>query len=88
MEMPFFVGLLCKDPVVQPSNFLVICIDIEVLNMIITAFRRQLDDECQSTKKYRTLDGSCNNLKNPYIGSSFQPFARFLPPEYDDGNPI
>ncbi|XP_021946283.1 peroxidasin homolog [Folsomia candida] len=47
--------------------------------------KRQSDECSVSTHQYRTLDGTCNNLKNPYVGSSFQPFARFLPPEYDDG---
>jgi hypothetical protein len=48
--------------------------------------KRQFDaEECPvADRKYRTLDGTCNNLKNSYVGSSFQPFARFLPPEYDD----
>ncbi|CAG7822546.1 unnamed protein product, partial [Allacma fusca] len=35
--------------------------------------------------KYRSVDGACNNLVNPQWGSAFQPFARFLPPDYDDG---
>ncbi|XP_041826711.1 eosinophil peroxidase [Melanotaenia boesemani] len=35
--------------------------------------------------KYRTANSICNNLKNPRLGSSNTPFARWLPAEYDDG---
>uniref|UniRef100_A0A1A8P852 Myeloid-specific peroxidase n=3 Tax=Nothobranchius TaxID=28779 RepID=A0A1A8P852_9TELE len=35
--------------------------------------------------KYRTATSVCNNLKNPRLGASNTPFARWLPPVYDDG---
>lgn len=41
--------------------------------------------QCQSDAKFRTLDGSCNNLVSPMQGASMQPFRRILPPVYDDG---
>jgi len=48
--------------------------------------KRRQSDECSSTSKiYREADGTCNNLKHPAWGSSFQPFARYLAAEYDDG---
>lgn len=39
---------------------------------------------CNSQSKYRTYDGTCNNLKNPLDGSANTPYARFLSPAYDD----
>ncbi|KAJ0182823.1 hypothetical protein K1T71_002192 [Dendrolimus kikuchii] len=36
--------------------------------------------------KYRSQDGSCNNLQHPYLwGVSHTPFRRVLPPDYGDG---
>ncbi|KAK7071018.1 hypothetical protein SK128_013626 [Halocaridina rubra] len=35
--------------------------------------------------KYRTADGSCNNLNNPSWGMMGTPVQRIVPPKYDDG---
>ncbi|XP_054007680.1 uncharacterized protein LOC128891843 [Hylaeus anthracinus] len=35
--------------------------------------------------RYRTSDGSCNNLQNLWWGSAMSPMQRFLPPVYHDG---
>ncbi|KAL3855003.1 hypothetical protein ACJMK2_014235 [Sinanodonta woodiana] len=39
----------------------------------------------EQRSSYRTLDGSCNNLRYPEWGMSFRPQSRLLMPEYDDG---
>ena len=36
-------------------------------------------------KRYRTLDGTCNNLERTSWGSSNTALQRLLPPEYEDG---
>lgn len=46
------------------------------------------DDEvnkCDREAKYRTIDGSCNNMQHPLWGKSFRAVHRFLPPDYGDG---
>ena len=40
---------------------------------------------CNSTDKYRSYDGTCNNLVNPLIGAANVPYVRLLPPAYQDG---
>ncbi|KAI5635442.1 peroxidase domain-containing protein [Phthorimaea operculella] len=38
-----------------------------------------------ASKRYRTHDGTCNNLNRPRWGSTMTPVQRFLPPSYSDG---
>jgi len=42
--------------------------------------------ECDSSSRYRTFDGTCNNLQNPALGSVNSPYRRLLPPAYGDGD--
>ncbi|XP_070556076.1 peroxidasin-like isoform X2 [Ptychodera flava] len=35
--------------------------------------------------RYRTFDGTCNNLDKPHQGAALRPFARLLRPVYEDG---
>lgn len=41
--------------------------------------------DCRNALRFRSVDGSCNNLKNPLWGKSGTPYARFLPANYRDG---
>ena len=41
--------------------------------------------QCNPADKYRTIDGSCNNLEHPIWGRSVSLFSRILPPSYSDG---
>ena len=43
------------------------------------------DIQCDSTYKYRLMNGRCNNLAFPNWGSSFHCHRRLLPPDYSDG---
>merc|ERR1712013_614814 len=40
---------------------------------------------CNKNSKYRSIDGSCNNLKNSNFGRTGTPFQRILLPEYAKG---
>lgn len=40
---------------------------------------------CDYTRKYRTINGWCNNLQHPEFGISMRLFNRFLLPNYEDG---
>ncbi|XP_030022207.2 chorion peroxidase [Manduca sexta] len=37
-----------------------------------------------ASKRYRTHDGTCNNLHRPRWGSTMTPVQRFIPPSYSD----
>ena len=41
---------------------------------------------CNKNLKYRSFDGSCNNLKNSNFGRTGTPFQRILLPEYAKGS--
>jgi peroxidase len=41
---------------------------------------------CDPNSPYRTIDGSCNNLRQPRWGMTGSLFTRLLPPRYADGN--
>ena len=37
------------------------------------------------TERYRNLEGTCNNLKNPLWGAAMKAHSRFLPYDFEDG---
>ncbi|KAK4325864.1 hypothetical protein Pmani_003568 [Petrolisthes manimaculis] len=44
---------------------------------------REVPVPCNSSARYRSLSGRCNNLQHPHLGTSGQPMPRILPPVYD-----
>jgi len=36
-------------------------------------------------ERFRTFDGSCNNLQHPMKGACYMPYARLLQARYEDG---
>ncbi|KAL1453749.1 hypothetical protein WDU94_010063 [Cyamophila willieti] len=41
---------------------------------------------CDPNAKYRSMDGSCNNLQKPWWGATDTPYARLMKPAYNDSN--
>ncbi|ODM97862.1 Peroxidasin [Orchesella cincta] len=41
-------------------------------------------DRCFHSK-YRSIDGTCNNMAKPMWGASYTPFQRLIKPEYENG---
>ena len=44
------------------------------------------EPQCNTSTIYRTIDGSCNNLKNPNYGRAATPFQRLKDAEYTQGS--
>ena len=40
---------------------------------------------CNPNRMFRTIDGSCNNLRNPKFGQVFTPLQRLISNAYADG---
>ncbi|CAL8090344.1 unnamed protein product [Orchesella dallaii] len=64
-------------------------------NQVLRALNARLPNECypeqrkpiacDTNARYRTIDGTCNNLQNPYWGASYTVFDRLVPAVYEDG---
>lgn len=39
---------------------------------------------CDQNNRFSNIDGSCNNIKNPWFGKSETPYKRYLTPAYQD----
>ncbi|XP_042893245.1 peroxidase-like isoform X1 [Penaeus japonicus] len=46
---------------------------------------REKPTDCEAYRRYRSIDGTCNNVNNALWGATMTPLLRYLPPFYDDG---
>ncbi|XP_052771017.1 peroxidase-like [Mya arenaria] len=56
----------------------------ELWQELISPYCIRRDAICDATARYRSIDGSCNNLNNPVWGRSNRPHRRLLKPVYKD----
>lgn len=40
--------------------------------------------QCDSSSRYRTMGGTCNNPLNPKLGAQFSAYSRLIPADYHD----
>lgn len=40
---------------------------------------------CDARSIYRTIDGTCNNLRHPWMGAAKTPLVRMADANYEDG---
>lgn len=61
--------------------------ELGVLSQLSGCEEHQRQADCSNCfhQKYRSSDGSCNNLDNPLQGAAEVPFIRLLEPAYEDG---
>lgn len=61
--------------------------ELEVLGQLSGCKEHQREANCSDClhHKYRSADGTCNNLDNPLQGAAEVPFLRLLTPAYEDG---
>ncbi len=48
-------------------------------------FSQSTQNACDASRRYRSIDGSCNNLQHATWGRSLTPLHRLLDPDYEDG---
>jgi len=62
---------------------------IQLIDTLRTSISNYCPAKLQSTncqlERYRQLQGTCNNIDNPFWGSAMMGFRRFLPHAYGDG---
>lgn len=57
---------------------------LSALTRQLPAACQQPQINCQASSRYRTQDGTCNNLRNPLWGAVNQPYTRVAPSAYED----
>ena len=76
------------DPIQRGSSIpLLNQCEIQLLSELSGCEHHTRTADCSSCfhRKYRTMDGTCNNLDHPLRGASEIPFVRLLSPDYEDG---
>jgi hypothetical protein len=64
----------------------IIMLDLKLIRAsLLNSCPFQVTITCNSTAKYRSHDGTCNNLQNPLLGSINTLYTRILSPTYGDG---
>ncbi len=48
-------------------------------------FPQGTENACDASRRYRSIDGSCNNLQHATWGRSLMPLHRLQDPDYGDG---
>jgi peroxidase len=63
--------------------------DLEEINFANNCVRAQKAPNCEDNAcyhlKYRTMDGTCNNMAHPLWGAAYSEVYRYVKPRYDDG---
>ncbi|XP_060242997.1 lactoperoxidase isoform X2 [Meriones unguiculatus] len=72
-------------PVVPLTNVTGQGLDLALLFSEVGCDPHALPVNCNMSSPYRTINGECNNRKNPTLGSANKALARWLPAEYEDG---
>lgn len=58
---------------------------LEGLTRQLPAACQQPQANCNPSFKYRTIDGTCNNVQRPFQGAINQPLTRVARAAYEDG---
>ena len=78
---------LAKVALHRPGTFLTKEEITHIQEQTLTGCTRRATPDCSSREvmKYRTINGTCNNLHRPTLAASGTEFRRIIPPRYEDG---
>uniref|UniRef100_A0A914QTH6 Peroxidase n=1 Tax=Panagrolaimus davidi TaxID=227884 RepID=A0A914QTH6_9BILA len=79
-SFPAMVSLLATKRIAKSKNI----IPNELDPQLEAVCPRDTVQYCEN-RKYRTFDGSCNNIANPMWGATYSPMQRFIDADYGDG---
>ncbi|XP_061704372.1 peroxidase-like [Cydia pomonella] len=74
---------VCSSSNVTPNTFMAF-LEHQVIRIHDPRYCKPVQIRCTDSK-YRTIDGTCNNLVRPHWGKKASPFTRVAPPRYADG---